>query len=83
MLSHMTDDQRDLLWRGEWTEIEIEHLALRAAEVGDTATESLCDDALGGRVDAAVVANLARSERDYTAWMERGAELGWRSRDVS
>ncbi len=48
----------------------VEHAAVYAAERGDTALESLCDDALASG-DADVVLAVIREDRELQEWMMR------------
>lgn len=50
----------------------IEHAAVYAAEHGDTALESLCDDALESG-DANVILAVIREDSDLQEWMLRPA----------
>lgn len=63
-----------------WTDERIEHVALRAAELGDGATEAICDSVLAGDMDAAILVCVVDGDERYREWIERGQNMGWRSR---
>lgn len=63
-----------------WGQEHIEHLALRAAELGDTLTEQLCDEVVAGETDVDVLVSIVDGDWRYGDWMARGVELGWRAR---
>lgn len=63
-----------------WGTEHTEHVARRAAELGDLETEQLCDAVLAGaELEESVIDLLDRDDR-YRAWVERGTNLGWESR---
>lgn len=83
MLTYIdTDDIRGLECTAIlfWDSERIEHVALRAAELGDTVTESLCDSALAGDVQPEVLAYVLDQDERYRTWIERGNTLGWQAR---
>lgn len=59
---------------------QIEHVAVKAAELGDTELESMCDDALAGTSSPDLVTSAAHEDERYTEWMERGRLWGWEVR---
>lgn len=65
-----------LVWEAE----QIEHVAVWAAETGDTALESWCDSALAGLEDELTLLTWAGDQRELALHMERGKNLGLRSR---
>lgn len=60
----------------------IEHVAVWAAEEGDTGLEAWCDSALAGNEDEFTLLSWARNSggRDLALHMARGKNLGWTSR---
>lgn len=64
----------------ELSDDEVEHLASRASELGDTDVESLCDDALAGLRPSSELVGWINQSDDYKVWMERGSNLGFVSR---
>lgn len=65
-----------------WGEEHTECMALRAAELGDTDTERLCDEVLAGVLPAEILANLVE-HHEYHAALVRGGNLGWQARGPS
>lgn len=63
-----------------WDDQHTEHMARRAAEIGDAKTEALCDAVLAGLADAEELIDLIELDDDWHAWMLRGSNLGWRTR---
>jgi hypothetical protein len=63
-----------------WDDCHTEHLARRAAEIGDSATEALADAVLAGIADADELIDLIEIDDAYADWMLRGSHLGWRTR---
>lgn len=59
---------------------QLEHLARCAAEWADTEVEGLCDDALAGHTDSAILEQIVLESERYTDWMERGRSRGWEAR---
>ena len=59
---------------------QIEHVARRAAELGDTEVEGLCDSVLAGDTEAQLVANIVAEDDRYAEWMQRGEAQGWEVR---
>jgi hypothetical protein len=60
---------------------QIEHIAARAAELGDSEMESLCDDAISGSTSAEIVTCAAHGDERYVEWISRGMMLGWEVRE--
>lgn len=60
-------------------DVELEHAATRASELGDTATEALCDLALAGG-EPFLVHDAIEADRRYEGWMSLGRERGFESR---
>lgn len=58
----------------------VEHVAVYAAEHGDTALEQLCDDALAGATDEQLVLAAIGEDADLTAWC--GQDQRYRSRSA-
>lgn len=63
-----------------WGDEHTEHLALRAAELGDHDTEALCDEVMAGLSGAQVLVDLVADSPVYSEWMELGVNLGWSTR---
>jgi hypothetical protein len=59
---------------------QIEHVATKAAELGDTEMEQLCDDALAGATSADIVTCAVHEDERYVEWMARGLARGWEVR---
>ncbi len=49
----------------------VEHVAVYAAERGDTGLEDLCDDVLAGDSDRCLVLDIIRNEHALQEWCER------------
>lgn len=58
---------------------QIEHLAVRALEIGADDLVGMCDAAILSNDDSAV-ADLVANDVDLAEWMERGGNLGYRTR---
>lgn len=60
----------------------IEHIAVWAAEEGDTGLESWCDSALAGNEDERTLLDWARESGgvNLAQHMARGARMGWMAR---
>lgn len=65
-----------LFWDTEHTE----HIAVRAAERGDTDAESLCDRVLAGVASHEQLVDLIERDDDYFEWLRRGAGRNWEIR---
>lgn len=74
------EDRRAHIELGTLDQAQLEHVAAFAAELGDTETESLCDDALAGKTSADLVTCAVHEDERYTEWMERGRLWGWEAR---
>jgi hypothetical protein len=59
---------------------QIEHVATKAAELGDTEIEKLCDDALAGATSADIVTCAVHEDERYVEWIDRGMAWGWEVR---
>lgn len=66
---------------------QIEHLALRAAELRDGYVEHACNMALatpwlklGDLTYEQVLRDIAANDQDYAEWMELGRNTGYRKR---
>ena len=65
----------------ELTSEQIEHVAVRAAELRDAVLESACDGALqGNAVDRDTVRGFVDRDVDLQTWLARGFALGYRKR---
>jgi hypothetical protein len=77
MEEEMTDADRS---GASWGPEHVEHLARRAAELGDSRLEGMCDAVLAGHIDVDMIANIVADDTDYSEWMERGLHCGWKDR---
>jgi hypothetical protein len=79
---YVMDETRGLEGTGisAWDDHHTEHLARRAAELGDTATEALCDAVLAGLESADLLIDVVGGNADYNNWMARGVNLEWETR---
>lgn len=59
----------------------VEHVAVYAAEHGDTALELLCDDALSGASDEQLVISAIGEDADLADWC--GRDRHYRRRSVA
>jgi len=65
----------------ELTPDQIEHIAVRAAERENRATEAICNLALSGNAECAdIVRDIIANEPTYAEWLELGRNTGYRSR---
>lgn len=64
----------------DWEAEAIEHMAVWAAEVGDTVLEARCDNALAGNECEYALLDWAKEHDRLALHMERGLNLGWMSR---
>lgn len=63
-----------------WDEQHTEHVAHRAAEIGDAKVEALCDAVHAGLAEDEELVDLIELDLDYFEWMIRGHHLGWQTR---
>lgn len=59
---------------------QIEHVAVRAAEIGRYDLETWCDAALHFPSDRTTIARIVEHDADLTEWLELGARTGYRKR---
>lgn len=78
----MSEPRRGLEQTGiaVWDDHHTEHMARRAAEVGDDTTEALCDAVLAGLATADELIDLVEIDDNYHAHMQTGAHTGWKTR---
>lgn len=67
----------------EFDEAEIEHIAVRAAEVADSRLEALCDEALRDGEVGDELSEQMLYNPDIVQWIEEGRHNGWRRRKVT
>ncbi len=80
----MTEPRRGLDGTGIsiWQDCHTEHMAVRAAELGDAQTERLCDAVLAGSADGEDLIDLVEVDDAWFVWMLRGNNEGWRRRST-
>lgn len=63
-----------------WEPELVEHVATWAAERGDAPLETTCDEVHAGLTSESVLHAIIREDAELLEYVERGRNLGWRSR---